>query len=90
MARVSALFVFSMLILACGFDFGTARELPLKGVYSKLWRFQLNNRCVRGTGGRLLHDSRDVQLHIIVRRRSGCRIWCRMLPDPHSEAQTAP
>ncbi len=62
MARVSALFVFSMLILACGFDFGTARELPLKGVYSKLWRFQLNNRCVRGTGGRLLHDSRDVQL----------------------------
>jgi len=38
-----------MLILACGFDFGTARELPLKGVYSKLWRFQLNNRCVRGT-----------------------------------------
>ncbi|KAL0027380.1 hypothetical protein WJX79_006480 [Trebouxia sp. C0005] len=29
MARTSALFVFSMLILACGFDFATARHLPL-------------------------------------------------------------
>ena len=35
MARASALFVLSMLLVACNFEFATARELSLHDMYSK-------------------------------------------------------